>query len=1740
MQDKLNITGPARENMLKLDASRKRALIRQYERKKEVDKDKQKEVQKTTSVHMSRKNTGSSYVASLTPSQLHELFERVLDDLDLKGAARVNVLRADLKAKRDLVLKYLNKKKAQGDPPPLPPRVSSIASTSAPSSNLDKPLPMNPSAVGGQDDVSSQQPEVDSQGNAWEMSPEWFISQIASRNTPLKALHRHLTAFRITLSLATPEFIRQFVNTEVAADGTSVKGLQCFQSALQRLYDITTERVALTGRTAVASVTSPPYFAGGSSPPASKTSAGGARGYADNVMGDELRLEILRCVRALLNDEVGYDAVLQTPNLVAQMVYCLGVSDMIATGANFASLEKIKTASLELRRTVANVLGAVCVISDEGHKLVVHGLGELAKYQKEPGRYRNLVSSLVDPFSMQPSASGRRQSVIADDFDVWEFRVAIMILLNGIVSAPEELETRVKIRRELESHGFVRVIQLLSDMNPPEEFITQIQAYDDDRIADTEDLEAYYQGQNEALSDPEGLVTQLVSTAKKLPDPEQTHYLVVSTLRNVTYLVSLLKQQTESAVSGGDSAADSADDDAAGGADDVQVRANIIDLLRLIEMTTNAVVTNVETWNKGSGSSGSTEESDATSVATSSASTAVASSIDQRQDKFQLLVTDLARGVEEATGIPMVGSATATSAGGDASAPAPSTTSGNLVAIQKELENLRQLYGDALNAAETQKKEIEFLRRALAKAEQQRQQQPQRIDWHDYELEDLTRPKLVAAQTGVGKPPLPQRPQSQPSQPSGKGLAVVPPRNQSMQPQQMKQHLEQQQKPLQQQQQQQPQQYAYQPQQQYPPPQQPYPLPAPLGYNPQPGYSSGYQQAYGDAAYGGGAYGMHSVGGNVYLPNQYGGYGGGWDGAPMQMPGSVAFPMPEPYGGSSSVAGGGLYPPPSPSAASSSGSTMPGVTYEDGSGDGSSNNRYSVGVSSGKLWEEIRRLEDEITRLTREKESAEKFSNLLRDIDMGRLESIIEQMNEGKEVIVIKGGGNANTVPAADALAIGDGTAVDVPPSDGQGVGSSAAESTGDGKGKETEGESVEPPPPPPGPGGPPPPPPPPGMGGPPPPPPGGLALGPKSLPFIKSKVPLKPLQWTKVPTNSIQTTIWNAVAQEAYKDEDGKVKEGAAEAEGPVAKTILDEKELQELFGKNEEKKSTPSTPTSRPVKTIVTLIRPERARNIGITLAGIRIPNTSIRDALWTLDDRILTADHLASLLAQCPTPEEIELVRAYEGEFQNLDNAGRYIRTIMDVPRLRERLQCMLFRRRWTAEMQELLPDLGAVESAIDQIQYSKLFSSVLQAVLVLGNYLNGDTFRGNAYGFKIDGLLQLRSIRAQSANARKTPTLLHYLARQLQEKNPDAVDFMVEMPAVELACRVSIPAIVSSIEALNTGIAQIRSEIAILKPDLKEYDRFVMILEPFVAYAQAQADKLSKRSADMQKNVRSMLTFFGEDPDQRAESPEEFFAVVNSFYQQLQKARKDNETADKREAELAAAEAEAKAKAEAEAELAAQTALRSGFLPANGQSLLKPLPGAAPFSKRLTVRNVQIGRVVGEGDLDHTMRALRQGTLARTTRKTLMRPIKTSVMEGTWSDTGMSGSTTAAQTPQIVTTTTTTPALDSLLTTSDGISEFAAALVREALIEGEREDREGPTENSGVTISFSPTPSMGSIPELSVMPEDGVPSRPTSPFSSPPTSPRTSTEKGRRGSVEIKRSSSSKSSRTSWFGFGGGSS
>ncbi|MED6276173.1 Diaphanous, partial [Characodon lateralis] len=354
------------------------------------------------------------------------------------------------------------------------------------------------------------------------------------------------------------------------------------------------------------------------------------------------------------------------------------------------------------------------------------------------------------------------------------------------------------------------------------------------------------------------------------------------------------------------------------------------------------------------------------------------------------------------------------------------------------------------------------------------------------------------------------------------------------------------------------------------------------------------------------------------------------------------------------------------------------------------------------------------------------------------------------------------------------------------------------------------PPPPPPLPGCPPAPPlpgMPPPFGAPPPPPldfGGGLGSPTHhTLPFglrpkkeFKPETSMKRLNWSKIrPQEMSEDCFW------VLADEDQYAK---PELLSRVALTFGSQRTAKKEEEDLEDKKS-----IKKRIKELKVL-DPKIAQNLSIFLGSYRMPYLEIRRMIVEVDEEQLTEPMIQNLVKHLPEHEQLNTLAKYKNEYTNLSEPEQFGVVMSSMKRLRPRLSHILFRLQFEEHVNNLRPDILAVNAACEEVRRSRSFGRLLELVLLLGNYMNAGSRNAQSYGFDLSSLCKLKDTKS----ADQKTTLLHFLAEICEEQFPDVIKFVDELVHVDRASRVSA-------ENLEKSLRQMERQLLQLERDLQTF-------------------------------------------------------------------------------------------------------------------------------------------------------------------------------------------------------------------------------------------------------------------------------------------------------------------------------
>lgn len=225
------------------------------------------------------------------------------------------------------------------------------------------------------------------------------------------------------------------------------------------------------------------------------------------------------------------------------------------------------------------------------------------------------------------------------------------------------------------------------------------------------------------------------------------------------------------------------------------------------------------------------------------------------------------------------------------------------------------------------------------------------------------------------------------------------------------------------------------------------------------------------------------------------------------------------------------------------------------------------------------------------------------------------------------------------------------------------------------------------------------------------------------------------------------------------------------------------------------------------------------------------------------------------------------------------------------------CCVFRGRSAELLSYLRPNLETVVRACKQVVESKRLRRCFEWILALGNYVNGTTAQGSAYGFKLETLEKLESAKSSDGKM----TMSAYVVRLLERDAGSPWELEKDLPDVTAAARISLPALEADVGELAKGIGVLSGEIKKADEE-KAADpagpsaRLVEVMEPFRVKVTEEGETIKGLLKDAQQRVGEVIALFGEDPKKMA--VEEFFGVFVKYMENVKTTHEHNVQAEEK--------------------------------------------------------------------------------------------------------------------------------------------------------------------------------------------------------------------------------------------------
>jgi hypothetical protein len=365
-----------------------------------------------------------------------------------------------------------------------------------------------------------------------------------------------------------------------------------------------------------------------------------------------------------------------------------------------------------------------------------------------------------------------------------------------------------------------------------------------------------------------------------------------------------------------------------------------------------------------------------------------------------------------------------------------------------------------------------------------------------------------------------------------------------------------------------------------------------------------------------------------------------------------------------------------------------------------------------------------------------------------------------------------------------------------------------------------------------------------------------KQKPNKKPKVPMKALNWTKLNANVIKGTIWEKI-------DDTKIK--------------FDPREFCELFGKAEVKPKAPP-PKKVEKKTKTVFAEPDRQRNIDIVLNKIKIKPIDISDAILIYDEKVLTEDKCDLLIPIFPKDTEYDEISKKTETLENEEDFAEcdlFIVLIGCIGCNKERLQAIRFKNSYSKKSVEILGLIDYFFKGFDFVKTNKNFHKFLEIFLAHGNYMNGVTVKGGAFGFQLTSLTKFYDTKSKD---NKTTLFQYIIEFIVEEYDKKILNFMSYF---ELFNKMQITLINESYKSLKESFKSVEALKKMLdtkKDDIDEDDKTEEFLGGFYDHANKTIKFVGEKIDAITVQYEDISKFLGL----KKMDIEKFILIMREFY------------------------------------------------------------------------------------------------------------------------------------------------------------------------------------------------------------------------------------------------------------------
>ena len=337
----------------------------------------------------------------------------------------------------------------------------------------------------------------------------------------------------------------------------------------------------------------------------------------------------------------------------------------------------------------------------------------------------------------------------------------------------------------------------------------------------------------------------------------------------------------------------------------------------------------------------------------------------------------------------------------------------------------------------------------------------------------------------------------------------------------------------------------------------------------------------------------------------------------------------------------------------------------------------------------------------------------------------------------------------------------------------------------------------------------------------------------------MKALFWDIIPSKEIKDTLWDKLDDTKIKINLDKFEEKFSQVKKETKKVVVEKK-----------------APAKKEKKTFLDA---DRTRMMSIVLNKIRIDTLELSDAIEQYDLKILTPEVCGLLLPILPNDAEIKEVSAFQGDImEELAVCDQFVLIISGIAAFKERIKAIVFQYNYKSDYNIIIEEINRIFKVFKVMKEDKNLKRLFEVILALGNYMNGGSFRGGAFGFTLGSLTKLADTKSSGI------TFIDYIIKFIYEeiKEPKVLDIINDLKEFDKLQYQSIVESSKQMENRWKDVLALKKALADNKDILLDEDKSDKFLDSFYNDAEGKIKEIKEKVEKIDKDYEDIAKFYGE--------------------------------------------------------------------------------------------------------------------------------------------------------------------------------------------------------------------------------------------------------------------------------------